>query len=59
MVNLYPKKRIKLNDLIVIFGNGLCSASITKFIFYLNKMTVVCDYYEIDSLATLLQKYFI
>ena len=59
MINLDPKKRIKLENLIRIFGNSLCPAPITKFIFHLNKMIIVYDYYKNDLFAALLHKHFI
>ena len=59
MINLEPKERIKLSELIRFFGNNLCPSPITRFIAHLNLMIIVYGYYKNDLLVALLYKHFI
>ena len=58
MLEVDPEKRIKLNDLIILFGDSLCPAPITKFMMNLNIMIVGYEYYHNDLLVALLYKHF-
>ena len=58
MINLEPKKRIKLSELVKFFGENLCPSPITRFIAHLNLMIVVYGYFRNDLLVALLYKHF-
>ena len=59
MIDIEPKKRIRLPELIIFFGDNLCPSPITRFIAHLNLMIIVYGYYRNDLLVALLYKHFI
>ena len=58
MIELNPKKRKQLKELIYEFGTNLCPSPITKFIAPLNLMIIGYGYYKNDLLVGLLYKHF-
>ena len=58
MIEVDPKKRPKLFEIIKFFGEKLCPAPITKFMMNLNVMIVASEYYNNDLLIALLYKHF-
>ena len=58
MIELNPKERAKLDDLISIFAESLCPSPVTKFMTRLNVMIVAFEYSQNDLLVALLNKHF-
>ena len=58
MIDINPKKRIKLGDALKFFSDNLCPAPITKFIVHLNLMMIEYEYYKNDLLVGLIYKHF-
>ena len=58
MIQIDPKKRANLKDLIDEFSRKLCPSPLTKLMNRLNLMIVGYDYYKNDLLIALLYKHF-
>ena len=58
MIEIDPKKRPKLRNLIERFNNFLCPAPITSFLARINLMIVAYEYHNDDLLVGLLYKHF-
>ena len=58
MIDLNPKNRPKLSDLINLFNKHLCPSPVIKFMIRLNIMIVGYEYYNNDLLVALLYKHF-
>ena len=58
MIELDPKKRLKMSEIRKQFFESICPAPINRFIAHLNLMIIIYGYYENDLLVALLHKHF-